>query len=215
MTTTLDVGEAGRDELVADWDVVARGRSDLYHYAQRALEAIRLIELGAAASLVRRLTGLQKKTTNRLYTQLTGEPSSSGQMPYTDAWYVKDDRRMLEASVIWRFCKRLADTGRTLARTLIDAFESYLGLVQEPLLNLTRSYFVSRLVSMKLWDERACVVCDTTYLAPVSNLDSTCPGCRLYQRYRCVGCDQAMMPHKSGRRRARCRSCGALTSGVE
>jgi hypothetical protein len=195
--------------------VVSKGRprehTDLYQRARKALEAIRLIELGARANLVRQLTGLEKKTVNRLYTQLLGRPSPPGQTPFTDAWYLKDDRRMLQASVVWRLFKHLAKSGRAAARTVIDVYQSYLTLVQTPLLNLTRSFFVSRLVAMKVWHERVCAGCESDYLAPVVSLSRTCPGCRLYQRFRCSGCGAAFETHGAGRRRLRCADCGAMT----
>lgn len=75
---------------------------DLVQQVEKELEAIRLIELGARASLVVQLTALERPIIKRLYRQLVGKPSPAGQMPFTDAWYVKDDGLMLQASVFWK-----------------------------------------------------------------------------------------------------------------
>lgn len=50
----------------------SREQADLYRHAQKIMEAVRLIELGARAGLVRQLTGLEKAKVNRLYCQLMG-----------------------------------------------------------------------------------------------------------------------------------------------
>ncbi|MCB1905580.1 MAG: hypothetical protein KDI18_16095, partial [Gammaproteobacteria bacterium] len=84
----------------------------------RLQEALRLTQLGARAGLVSQLTGLEKTAANRLYRRLHGRLSPSGLMPFTDAWYLKCDQRMLHASQVWYLHKRLAGDGRSPGRTL-------------------------------------------------------------------------------------------------
>ena len=123
--------------------------AELCGYATRIQESARLIELGARAGLVAQLTGLEKTTVNRLYRQLHGEPSPPGQMPFTDTWYRAHDRRMLQATLVWRLQHRMLQTGRSAARSLIDAYEAYERLIGEPLFDLTRVVHVPRLVNME------------------------------------------------------------------
>ncbi len=152
--------------------------------SSRVQDAVRLIQLGARAGLVHQLTGLGKATANRLYLQWHQTPSPSGQRPFTDAWYRKDDRRMLQASLIWRLHRRLSRSSSHPARTLIQVFEAYLLLVPEPRLDLTRAEYVPRLVAMGTWQEQTCEYCGLSYPAPVENNGTACPGCRLYYRHR-------------------------------
>ncbi len=183
------------------------GDADLCRQAVGILEAGELVELGARAGLITRVTGLEKKTVNRLYRQLRGAPSPSGQAPFTDAWFLESELRMLHASIIWRLHKRLEGSGRGPARLLIDVYTSYLRLVADPLLDLTHAAFVPRLLTMNVWEERACGYCRGAYLAPIVENDNECPGCRLYHRYRCRVCGGQIEAHAKGRRRRTCGRC--------
>ena len=80
----------------------------------RALqEAICLTRHGARAGLVSQLTGLEKTVANRLYRQLHGRPSPSGQLPFADTWYLKQDGRMAQAALVWQLAQRFAQSRAT------------------------------------------------------------------------------------------------------
>ncbi len=176
--------------------------------AVATLEASRLIQLGARAGLVNQLTGVDKSTANRLYRQIHGRPSPPGQTLFTDAWYLRSDRRMLHAAVIWRLHQNLGETGKRPGRALIDLFETYHLVIPEDHFDIMRVAFVPRLVEMCIWHERACSVCGSPYVAPVENPGTTCPGCRLHRRYRCQGCWAPAEGYRKGRRRSICPGCG-------
>ena len=133
----------------------------------RALqEAIRLTRLGARAVLVTQLTGLEKAVANRLYRQLHGRPSPPGQLPFSDVWYLKQDQRMAQATLVWQLSQRFAKSRSTPARRLIDVYECYLWLATEPLLDIMRVAFVPHLVTVQEWEERTCGQCGLAYVAP-------------------------------------------------
>lgn len=88
-------------------DIRTRTEVDLVDQACKVCEAVRLVELGARARLVHQLSGLEKKAVNRLYYQLMGRPSPSGQTPFSDSWYRQSDRRMAHANMIWRLDQHL------------------------------------------------------------------------------------------------------------
>ena len=155
---------------------------DLHAGAVTVFEAIQLVQLGARVSLVCELTGLEKAVLKRLYRQLHGRPSPSGQTPFTDTWYLENHSRLLQAAVVWRLFRHYNKTGRSTARVLIDVYESYMHLVEKPLLDVTRAAFVPRLITMKLWHECHCKLCGEDYVTPVSDIDDQCPGCKLYER---------------------------------
>ncbi|MCB1905721.1 MAG: hypothetical protein KDI18_16820 [Gammaproteobacteria bacterium] len=173
----------------------------------RLQEALRLTQLGARAGLVSQLTGMEKTAANRLYRRLHGKLSPSGLMPFTDAWYLKCARRMLHASQVWHLHKRLAGDGRSPGRTLIDVYECYTQREKKPLLDLTRTFLVPRLVTMNIWREHLCRDCGTHYPAPDNITENRCAGCRIHYRFRCRNC-QAPVPQSRGRPRARCDRCG-------
>ncbi|HEY9198131.1 MAG TPA: FlhC family transcriptional regulator [Gammaproteobacteria bacterium] len=185
----------------------AIGDADLCRQAARIFEAAELIRLGGRAGLVSHVTGLEKTTVNRLYRQLQGVPSPPGQAPFTDAWYLENELRMLHASVVWYLYQGLVRTGRSDARVLIDVYQAYKYVVPEPLLDLMRAAFVPQLVDMNHWEERKCKHCFTAYLAPLESNGSTCPGCNLYFRHRCRMCGGPINVHARGRRRRVCETC--------
>lgn len=170
-------------------------------------EAIRLIELGARASLASQLTGIEKAVAKRLYLQVHGHPSPPGQMPFTDAWYLQSNQRLLQASIAWRVDRGLRHLKRRPARRLIDAYEYYQCAVREPLLDITHVAFVPRLVNIGLWQRRVCDLCSNAYVGPVTDVDSICPGCRLYRPYRCANCGTPLNPRPVGRNAELCAEC--------
>jgi hypothetical protein len=180
---------------------------DLCQHTTAAWEAIRLTQLGARAGLVSQLTGLEKAVTNRLYRQLHGRPSPPGQLPFTDSWYLKHERRMLQATLVWRLSQRFAQSDTSPARRLINVYECYRWLVPKPLLDITRVAFVPHLVAMQDWQEQTCVLCATPYLIPAGILSTPCWGCRLYHRHRCRHCGAPLAVHPKGRHREVCTAC--------
>ena len=181
--------------------------AELCTQTQAAQEAIRLTQLGARAGLVSRLTGLEKAVANRLYRQLHGRPSPPGQLPFTDSWYLKQDRRMLQATVVWQLSRRFALADRTPARRLIDVYECYRWMVPQPLLDITRVAFVPHLVAMQDWQAQTCALCGIRYLIPAGSPTTTCWGCRLYLRHRCRQCGAPMTVRPTGRHREVCTAC--------
>jgi hypothetical protein len=181
--------------------------AELCSQTRAAQEAIRLTQLGARAGLVSRLTGLEKAVANRLYRQLRGRSSPPGQLPFTDSWYLKQDRRMLQATVVWHLSQRFARSDASPAQQLIDVYECYRWLVPEPLLDITRVAFVPHLVAMQDWQTQTCLLCGIRYLVPAGSPSTTCWGCRLYLRHRCRQCGVPLTVHPRGRHREVCSAC--------
>ena len=152
-----------------DMGVSGKCRIERCDYATKIKESIHLIRLGARAGLVSQVTQLEKATVKRLYQEVWKKPSPPGQMPFSDAWYRDDDRRMLQATLVWRLHQRLSRTGRRPARLLIHLFEAYSLLARKPLLDITRVAIVPQLVAMGTCQERLCEYCNVSYLAPVDS----------------------------------------------
>ncbi len=170
-------------------------------------EAICLTRHGARAGLVSQLTGLEKTVANRLYRQLHGRPSPPGQLPFADTWYLKQDQRMAQATLVWQLSQRFAVSRSTPARRLIDVYECYLWLVAEPLLDIMRVAFVPHLVTVQEWEERTCGQCGLAYVAPRGGVGTTCWSCRLYLRHRCRHCGAPLTVRPTGRHRDVCTAC--------
>ena len=183
------------------------GDIDIVNDARKTLEAVKLIQLGARATLVCQLTGLTKKMVGRLYPRLTGMPSPPGQVPFTDTWYLKNNQRMLDANLVWRLFHQLDHAERSVSSVLIHVYEAYLEITDGPVLSLTRAFFVPRLVTMHIWHEQSCDHCSMPFIAPGEHDGATCPVCIEYFNHRCRCCGTAIRHRTSGRRKAVCSDC--------
>ncbi len=159
-----------------------------YFHAINILDAVDLIRLGARAPLVCNLTKIEKATIRSLYHTIRGIPSPPGQAPFTDTWFLKNDLRQLHANLIWRLQQAITRTVRSDARVLIDVYEIYTQIVQQPILNITRAAFVPKLVSMNLWHERICQQCTLIYITAITNPLKICQACKLYYGHRGLRC---------------------------
>lgn len=172
----------------------------------RDARAIRLIQLGARVSLVCKLTGAPRATAKNWYQQIHGKPSPPGLAPFTDAWYVKTEHRMLHSNIVWKI-SRATEFCADDAQALIVLAEAYLSVVRQPLLDLMHLYFLPRLLTLKLWREDVCKVCAVQWIRPVDELNAPCPACRILALYRCRKCDGPMVQKKAGRRATLCEQC--------
>lgn len=190
-----------------DSDVGIHGDIEILNQARNTFEAVHLVRLGARAALVCQLTGLTKAFVSRLYPPLTGLSSPPGQVPFTDTWYLKNNRRLLHANVVWRLFQHLEQIGTSTASVLIHVYEAYLEITDTPILTLTRAFFVPRLVTMNAWFEQTCDYCCMSYIGPQGYCGSTCPACIEYFNHRCRSCGTAIEYRPAGRRKAVCPKC--------
>ena len=177
---------------------------EIVSQARRSLEAVDLIRLGARATLVCQLTGLGRKTVSNLYARLTGLPSPSGQLPFTDTWYLSNNLRMLHANVVWQLYQHFGSIGYTRPGLVIQVYRTYLQITEAPILTLTRAYFVPRLISINAWYEQSCTHCGLRYIGPPGNNLSICPSCVEYFKHRCQRCGAVIENRPVGRRKTRC-----------
>jgi len=177
-------------------------------YAVKTHEAVRLIQAGARKTLVCQLTELPNKYVKRIYLELRGEPSPRGMTAFTDAWFRESEHRMLHASAVWRIHNLVVPLGRSEARTLLDVYDLYLNSTSKPLLDLSRIETVLKLVMTSVWEPQRCNHCQKFYLTSVDeNLGNSCPGCRIYHRFRCSQCGKALTIYTVGRPRLCCENC--------
>jgi hypothetical protein len=67
---------------------------------------------------------------------------------------LKSEYRLLHAALIWKLFQRFGQSEDRPAGILIEVYEAYLSLVQEPLLDITHVAFVPHLIRSQNWIER-------------------------------------------------------------
>lgn len=180
---------------------------DVINKSKDILDAAQLVQLGARTALVSQLTGLSRKVVSQLHLPLTGMPSPAGQVPFTDTWYLRNNQRLLHANVVWKLFQGFKNADRSSASVLSHVYKTYLDIMDEPLLSLSRAYFAPRLVTINAWYEQACNYCSQSYIGPLGSEGSICPACIEYFSYRCRSCGSTIKSHGNGRRKAACTSC--------
>jgi hypothetical protein len=187
----------------------ARREEILAHDAKsvKTAQAIQLIQLGARASLVSQLTGLTRSSVKSLYHQIHGTPSPPGQSPFTDAWYVQSEHRMLHANMVWKLDCRLGAIEPDDAARLIDVYTCYLQSVHSALLCIDRAYFVPHLLLIDAWRQDHCIQCHVQFIGPAGDPGKLCPACKLQSLYRCESCDEVLEQKGVGRRARLCPAC--------
>lgn len=170
-------------------------------------QALRLIEMGARASLVCQLTSMPRATVKTLYQLIHGRPSPSGLAPFSDTWHVQTNHRVLHTNIVWKLGVEAARLANDPAQRLIAVYDSYSCAVSRPLLSIMRAYFVPRLLTIEAWRIGQCKECGMAHIGPVSDLDRLCPACTLQRLYRCPKCNAAFESKKLGRRTRRCLRC--------
>jgi len=181
--------------------------TNVIQQAQTILEAKQLIKLGARTSLIHALTDLPKQLIASLYPLVEGITQPSGKGPFSEAWYLRSNQRLLHANYVWQLFQQMKQSERGSTAVLIHVYEVYRDIKNPPLLNLHQVYFVPRLVSMGHWYEQACGYCNMSYIAPLMTEGSACPACTEYFHYRCPSCGSAIEYNGIGRNRTICSTC--------
>lgn len=180
---------------------------DVIKKSKDVFDAAQLVQLGARTALVSQLTGLSRKVVKQLHLPLTGMPSPAGQVPFTDTWYLKNNQRLLHANVVWKLFQGFKHADRSPASILTHVYRTYLDIMDEPVLSLSRAYFAPRLVTINAWYEQICDYCSQSYIGPLGSQGSICPACIEYFSFRCRSCGSTIKSHGNGRRKATCIGC--------
>ena len=114
---------------------------------------------------------------------------------------------MLHANEVWQLYQHFRSIDHSGPGLVIHVYQTYLEITEEPILTLTRAYFVPRLISIHAWYEQSCTQCGLRYIGPPGNNLSICPACVEYFKHRCQSCGAVIENHPIGRRKTRCVQC--------
>lgn len=173
---------SGIPQEVSKWGA-RDGRAARTKYRIEQLQhAMDLAQFGARAIIITELTGLNLTTSKRIYREVNGKPPPPGQLPFTDSWYIRFQRRMLHALLVWQYYKRFLGENQGASKLWLSTYRSYFAHVTEPLVDINRAYFIPRLLHAGIWVEQACPLCAGGYPSPYDPVGSLCPACRFVCR---------------------------------
>lgn len=126
--------------------------------------AIELIKLGARLQLLQEETHLSRERLLRLYREVAGHSPSKGMLPYSTDWFISW-RPNIHASLflgIYRYLDKSVDL--PALELLIKSYRLYLehsqtDQDQQPILSVTRAWFLLRFVHAHMLKTTACTRC--------------------------------------------------------
>jgi flagellar transcriptional activator FlhC len=170
-------------------------------YAVRHVRALdlarRALTVGARASTVGFLTGLDRGALRRYFIFDAGDAPKPGKRPDSPERFIKNATlfTMIDASTVYAIYRDHRDRWPHPAEALLSAFEHYASRRVPPELSFDRVFYVvSWTDRLWAWAARdaafrftACGHCHCRYLAPLAAVDNharDCPFCKLAVRYR-------------------------------
>jgi flagellar transcriptional activator FlhC len=147
--------------------------------------AVELIELGARLQLLQEETQISRERLLKLYKEVKGESPSKGMLPYSTDWFMSWSPNIHSSLFIniYQFLTR--NGGVSGVEALIKSYRLYLEQIQngesaEPVLSITRAWFLIRFFEAGMLQLAACTECGGHYVVHSNELyaDYVCGICR-------------------------------------
>lgn len=146
--------------------------------------AVELIELGARLQLLQEETHLSRERLLKLYKEVKGESPSKGMLPYSTDWFMSWLPNIHSSLFmgIYRYLEK--HTHLHGVETLIKSYRLYLEQVavsgSEPVLSITRAWFLLRFCEADMLQLTACKECGGQFVVHTHELcdDYVCGICR-------------------------------------
>ena len=166
--------------------------------------AVELIELGARLQLLQEETALSRERLLKLYREVKGISPSKGMLPYSTDWFMSWSPN-IHSSLFMDIHKFLVtNTSLSGIEALIKSYRLYLEQISlssdEPVLSITRAWFLVRFFNAKMLQLAGCTECGGYFVVYTNELhdDYVCGICR--------------PPSRAGKTRKNSQSPGLLTS---
>ncbi|MEW6562990.1 MAG: flagellar transcriptional regulator FlhC [Pseudomonadota bacterium] len=152
--------------------------------ARQIQMAVDLIELGARLQLLQEETDLSRERLLRLYKEVKGVSPSKGMLPYSTDWFMTWLPNIHSSMFMGIYNFLIKNAGVSGVEALIKAYRLYLEQNQvsgqEPVLSITRAWFLVRFFEAKMLQMTECVECGGHFVVHTHELckDYTCGICR-------------------------------------
>ena len=168
--------------------------------------AVELIELGARLQLLQEETALSRERLLKLYREVKGVSPSKGMLPYSTDWFMSWSPN-IHSSLFMGIHQFLAvNTSLSGIEALTKSYRLYLEQLSisgdEPVLSITRAWFLVRFFNAKMLQMTGCTECGGHFVVHTNEL---------YDEYVCGICRP---PSRAGKTRKNGHASGLLTPCV-
>ncbi len=146
--------------------------------------SVDLIELGARLQLLQEETALSRERLLKLYKEIKGNSPSKGMLPYSTDWFMCWAPNIHSSLFMGIYQFLNSNAALTGVEALIKSYRLYLeqlGLSgDEPILSITRAWFLVRFFDAKMLQMTECTECGGHFVGHAHDLcsDYVCGICR-------------------------------------
>lgn len=146
--------------------------------------AVELIELGARLQLLQEETALSRERLLKLYKEVKGVSPSKGMLPYSTDWFMSWSPNIHSSLFMGIYQFLAANTSLSGVDALIKSYRLYLEQISlgsdEPVLSITRAWFLVRFFKAKMLQLTGCAECGGHFVVYANELcdDYVCGICR-------------------------------------
>lgn len=146
--------------------------------------AVSLIELGARLQLLQEETSLSRERLLKLYKEVKGISPSKGMLPYSTDWFMSWSPNIHSSLFMDIHQFMVANTSLSGIEALIKSYRLYLEQIgvsdDEPVLSITRAWFLVRFFNAKMLQLTGCTECGGHFVVHANELytDYVCGICR-------------------------------------
>jgi len=146
--------------------------------------AVSLIELGARLQMVQEETSLSRERLLKLFKEVKGESPSKGMLPYSTDWFLSWSPNIHSSLFMDIHQFLVANTGLSGIEAMIKSYRLYLEQISvsgdEPVLSMTRAWFLVRFFNAKMLQLTGCGECGGKFVVHTNELyaNYVCGICR-------------------------------------
>ena len=146
--------------------------------------AVELIELGARLQVLQEETAVSRERLIKLYKEVRGESPSKGMLPYSTDWFMSWLPNIHSSLFMDIHQFLVANTSLSGVEALIKSYRLYLEQIQvsqgEPVLSITRAWFLTRFFEAGMLQLTACQECGGHFVVHTNELynNYVCGICR-------------------------------------
>lgn len=146
--------------------------------------AVELINLGARLQVLQEETAVSRERLIRLYKEVKGESPAKGMLPYSTDWFMSWLPNIHSSLFMDLHRFMVSNTTLSGVEALIKSYRLYLEQIQvsqgEPVLSITRAWFLVRFFEADMLQLTACKECGGHFVVHTNELckDYVCGICR-------------------------------------